>query len=71
MYYLDQPRKFIQILIDNKEKSNNEILEMFKSEISIPQKIRSIDFLGDSSFINVKAKEQTSNYNTLCFGKEN
>ena len=67
-YYSMNPRKFIEIFMANKEKSILEIIEMYEKLVLNPQNILAIDVVGNTSSIVIRAKEQISQYNTLCVG---
>lgn len=69
-HYSDKPRKFIKLLIDNQDRSNNELVEIFQSLVATPLYVNALDVLGDSSFISAKTKEQISIYNTLSVRSE-
>ena len=65
-YYTQKPKEFIQIIQENKEKSNNEI-----KKILIDKVIKSTQDLNKQNILNDLARSQTSMYNNIMNGVVN
>lgn len=68
-YYSSKPRKFIEIFMENKEKTISEITEIFELSVIDPTKIIAIDVVSNSSDIDIVTRQQTAQYNDLCMSK--
>ena len=61
-YYAKRPRKFIQVLIDNRTLEINEIVENFRQN----SQINAIDTINSETKIYDATKMQLLKYNSLC-----
>jgi len=53
-------------MIENKEKSIEELIEVFKSYDLFSDNVIPIDSLPSQDLINKKARQQIGKYNNLC-----
>jgi transposase len=65
-HFTANPRKFIELMIENKEKSIEELIHVFKSYDLFSDNVIPIDSLPSQELINKKARQQIGKYNNLC-----
>lgn len=68
MYYNKRPRKFIEIFMENKHHSIDEIIEIFKEKMASKAEVIAIDVIKTHSLIDIATRHQISQYNSLCMG---
>ncbi len=71
-HFSTNPRRFIEVLVENKEKSIEDLIKIFESYDFLSDNIIPIDSLPSQETIDKKAKQQIEKYNRLCvaFNKE-
>ena len=67
-YYLRQPRKFIELFLENKELSIDEIIALFERETANKGEINALDVVKPISQIVVSARAFVANYAVLVNG---
>jgi transposase len=67
-YYTNQPRKFIELFLENKEHPIDEIIALFESETRNKGEIDALDVVKPVSQIIVSARAFVSNYAALTIG---
>lgn len=67
-YYAGQPRKFIELFLENKELSIGEIVTLFQHETQNKGEIDALDVVKPVSQIVVSARAFVSNYAALTIG---
>jgi transposase len=67
-YYSKQPRKFIELFLENKELPIDEIITMFELETANKGEIYALDVVKPISQIVVSARAFVANYTTLVNG---
>ena len=60
------PRKFIELMIDNKDKSIEDLIEMFEEYDVFSNNVIPIDRSPSQELISSKTRKQTEKYNGLC-----
>lgn len=61
-YYSKKPRKFIEIFMENKHLSIDEIIEVFEEKTEVA----AVDRLSSTMLIDCATRHQLSQYNSLC-----
>ena len=67
-HYSQQPRKFIQLFMENKELPLEEIIRLFQRESSNPGEIKALDVVKPVSEIDVSARASIAQYAALTMG---
>jgi transposase len=67
-YYSKQPKKFIELFLENKELPINEIIALFERETANKGEINALDVVKPISQIVVSARAFVANYATLVNG---
>ena len=67
-YYSKQPRKFIELFLENKELSINEIIALFERETANKGEINALDVVKPISQVVVSARAFVANYAVLVNG---
>jgi hypothetical protein len=67
-YFQNQPKKFIEKFIENKDKEINEIIEIFERETANKGEIAALDVVKPVSQIIVSARAFVANYSELING---
>jgi hypothetical protein len=67
-YYSKKPRRFIEIFMENRDSSTEEIIAIFEEMIKVKAYILAVDVTRSDSVIDVATRHQTSQYNSLCIG---
>ena len=65
-HFTANPRKFIELMIENKEKSIEKLIEVFKAYELFSDNVIPIDSLPSQDLIIKKARQQMGKYNNLC-----
>ncbi|GAB1475217.1 IS21-like element IS1326 family transposase [Bacillota bacterium] len=71
-HFNTNPRKFIELMIENKDKSIEQVIHMFSKYDIFSNNVIPIDSVPSQEQISRKTKQQTERYNSLCiaFKKE-
>jgi transposase len=64
-YYSKRPKRFIELFLENKERSIVEIIKMFEESTRRGGEIRALDVVKPVSNVDVSARVHISNYTTL------
>lgn len=64
-YFSTNPKKFIEILIENKEKDQEEIINIFEKYTSISENVAPLDYVYVKTSINENTRNQIFNYSNL------
>jgi transposase len=67
-YYSKQPKKFIELFLENKELPINEIIALFERETANKGEIDALDVVKPISQIDVSARAHIYNYAALTIG---
>ena len=67
-HYSKQPKKFIELFLENKELPINEIIELFEREVKNKGEIIALDVVKPVSQIAVSARAAIANYSVLVNG---
>jgi hypothetical protein len=67
-YYSKQPRKFIELFLENKEFPIDEIIALFEHEPANKGEINALDVVKPISQVVVSARAFVANYATLVNG---
>ena len=67
-YYLKQPKKFIELFLENKELPIDEIIALFERETANKGEINALDVVKPVSQIVVSARAFVANYAALTMG---
>jgi hypothetical protein len=67
-YYLKQPKKFIELFLENKELPIDEIITLFEHETANKGEIDALDVVRPISQIDVSARAHIFNYAALTIG---
>jgi len=67
-YYSDQPKKFIDLFLLNKELDTDGIIELFERETANKGEIDALDVVKPVSQIIVSARAFIANYSVLVNG---
>ena len=67
-YYAKQPKKFIELFLENKELPIDEIIELFENETKNKGEIDALDVVKPISQIVVSARAFIANYAALVYG---
>ena len=68
-YFNDNPKKFIKILINNKDKNIQEIINIFENYTNISKNVIPKDKIFTKRDIHTSTKLQIVRYNDLCIKK--
>jgi hypothetical protein len=68
IYYQNQPRKFIELFLENKELPIEEIIELFEHKTANKGEIDALDVVKPISQVVVSARAFVDNYATLITG---
>jgi len=66
-YYSENPKKFIELFLENKELAIEEIIALFERETSNKGEINALDVVRPISQIDVSARAFVANYKTLVY----
>jgi hypothetical protein len=64
-FYKDKPKKFIEFLTENKERSIEEIIELLKTKTADKAEFTAISVVRSVSQIDVNARSSIANYSLL------
>ena len=67
-YYINQPRKFIDLFLENKELPVDEIIALFEREAANKGEINALDVVRPISQVTVSARAFIANYSVLVNG---
>lgn len=67
-YYRNQPKKFIEFFMENKELPIDEIIVLFERETANKGEINALDVVKPISQITVSARAHIANYTSLVIG---
>jgi hypothetical protein len=67
-YYADQPRKFIELFLENRDLAIDEIIALFERETAAKGEIAALDVVKPISQVVVSARAFVSNYSVLVNG---
>jgi len=68
-FFISNPKKFVEILQKNNDKSIEELVNIFKSYTHLPIDIISANNSTNQETINIITKKLVSKYNDLCIGR--
>jgi hypothetical protein len=64
-YFSTNPKKFIEILINNKNKDKTEIIDILNKYTSISKNVAPLDYIYEENSINESIKNQMFKYANL------
>jgi hypothetical protein len=67
-YYAEQPKKFIELFLENKELPIEEIIALFERETANKGEIKALDVVKPISNIDVSARAIVASYAVLVIG---
>jgi hypothetical protein len=67
-YYANQPKKFIELFLENKELCIDDIIALFERETANKGEIYALDVVKPISRIEVSARAHIANYSALMIG---
>lgn len=69
-YFTSNPKKFVELLEDNKDKSMDDLMDILDSYANGDKKLILLDVIKEESSLEVKARMITASYDSLCIGGE-
>ena len=67
-YFTSDPKKFISLIEDNKDKDMDQLLGLLKSYANSKDEIDVIDIVKVDNDIEIKARKIVASYDSLCIG---
>ena len=67
-HYAKNPKRFIEVFLENKELSINEIVALFEEKTKYKIEIRALDVVKPISRVDVAVRTHVANYSTLVIG---
>jgi hypothetical protein len=67
-YYAGQPKKFIELFLENKELSIEEIIALFERQTANKGEIKALDVVKPISQVDVSARAAVASYAVLVIG---
>lgn len=68
LHFTTSPKKFLEILKDNKDKDMDGIIDAFEDYIKFPETNRPEDIVKSEGSLEVKTRKILRSYNDLCLG---
>lgn len=67
-YFTSNPKKFIELIEDNKDKSMDDLISILDSYANGDKELIFLDVIKDDSCLEVKTRMITASYDSLCVG---